>query len=67
VPEPEPATPLRSASVPALLPNRWKVEQSIGALTLSRLKSDYEALIHVAVATIRFASIIDYPSFRLDH
>jgi len=41
-----------------LLPKRWRVEQSIGALTISRrLKIDYETLIHVSAATIMFASI----------
>ncbi len=41
-----------------LLPKRWKVEQSIGALTVSRrLKIDHEALLHVSVATMLFASI----------
>lgn len=41
-----------------VLPKRWRVEQSIGALTISRrLKVDYETLIHVSAATILFASI----------
>ena|ERR1700759_543718 len=41
-----------------LLPKRWRVEQSIGALTISRrLKIDYESLIHVSAATMLFASI----------
>lgn len=41
-----------------LLPKRWRVEQSIGALTIARrLKVDYETLIHVSAATILFASI----------
>ena len=41
-----------------LLPKRWRVEQSIGALTGSRrLKLDYESLTHVSAATIFFASI----------
>lgn len=41
-----------------LLPKRWRVEQSIGALTISRrLKVDYETLTHVSAATILFASI----------
>lgn len=41
-----------------LLPKRWRVEQSIGALTISRrLKIDYETLTHVSAATILFASI----------
>ena len=41
-----------------LLPKRWRVEQTIGALTISRrLKVDYETLIHVSAATILFASI----------
>jgi len=41
-----------------LLPKRWKVEQSISALTISRrLKVDYETLIHVSAATMLFASI----------
>lgn len=41
-----------------LLPKRWRVEQSIGALTISRrLKVDSETLTHVSAATILFASI----------
>lgn len=41
-----------------LLPKRWRVEQSIGALTISRrLKLDYETLVHVSAASILFASI----------
>ena len=41
-----------------LLPKRWKVEQTIGALTiLRRLKLDYETLLHVSAAAILFASI----------
>ena len=41
-----------------LLPKRWRVEQSIGALTISRrLKLDYETLVHVSAAAILFASI----------
>ena len=41
-----------------LLPKRWRVEQSIGALTISRrLKVDYDTLIHVSAAAILFASI----------
>ena len=41
-----------------LLPKRWRVEQSIGALTTSRrLKVDYETLTHVSAGTILFASI----------
>lgn len=41
-----------------LLPKRWRVEQSIGALTISRrLKIDYETLIHVSAAAMLFASI----------
>jgi len=41
-----------------LLPKRWKVEQTIGALTTSRrLKIDYESLIHVSAAAMLFASI----------
>lgn len=41
-----------------LLPKRWKVEQSFGALTISRrLKTDYETLIHVSTAAVFFASI----------
>ena len=41
-----------------LLPKRWRVEQSFGALTISRrLKIDYETLFHVSAATIFFASI----------
>jgi putative transposase len=41
-----------------LLPKRWRVEQSIGALTISRrLKTDYESLIHVSAAAMLLASI----------
>ena len=41
-----------------LLPKRWRVEQSIGALTISRrLKIDYETLTHVSAATMLFASV----------
>ncbi|AVM72901.1 IS5 family transposase [Magnetospirillum gryphiswaldense] len=41
-----------------LLPKRWRVEQSIGALTISRrLKVDYDTLIHVSAAAMLFASI----------
>ncbi|SNT21663.1 transposase, IS4 family [Azospirillum sp. RU38E] len=41
-----------------LLPKRWRVEQSLGAMTISRrLKIDYETLIHVSVAAMIFASI----------
>ena len=41
-----------------LLPKRWRVEQSIGALTISRrLKIDYETLMQVSAATMLFASI----------
>ena len=41
-----------------LLPKRWRVEQSIGALTISRrLKIDYETLTHVSAAVMLFASI----------
>jgi len=41
-----------------LLPKRWRVEQSIGALTISRrLKTDYESLAHVSAAAMLFASI----------
>jgi putative transposase len=41
-----------------LLPKRWKVEQSIGALTISRrLKLDYDTLIHVSASAMLFASI----------
>ena len=41
-----------------LLPKRWRVEQSIGALTGSRrLKIDYETLPHVSAAAMLFASI----------
>ena len=41
-----------------LLPKRWRVEQSIGALTISRrLKLDYDSLIHVSAAAMLFASI----------
>ncbi len=41
-----------------LLPKRWRVEQSIGALTISRrLKVDHETLTHVSATIILFASI----------
>ena len=41
-----------------LLPKRWKVEQTIGALTISRrLKIDYETLLHVSAAAMLFTSI----------
>jgi len=41
-----------------LLPKRWRVEQSIGAMTISRrLKVDYDTLIHVSAAAMPFASI----------
>jgi len=41
-----------------LLPKRWRVEQTIGVLTISRrLKVDYEALVHVSAAAMMFASI----------
>lgn len=41
-----------------LLPRRWRVEQSIGALTIARrLKLDYETLLHVSAAAMLFASI----------
>ncbi len=41
-----------------LLPKRWRVEQTIGALTVSRrLKIDYETLPHVSAAAMLFASI----------
>ena len=41
-----------------LLPKRWRVEQSIGALTISRrLKTDYEMLIHISAAAMLFASV----------
>lgn len=41
-----------------LLPKRWRVEQSIGALTTSRrLKLDYDTLMHVSASAILFASI----------
>lgn len=41
-----------------LLPKRWRVEQSIGALTISRrLKIDYETLAHVSAAAMLSASI----------
>ena len=40
-----------------LLLKCWRVEQSIGALTISRrLKIDHETLVHVSAATILFAS-----------
>ena len=41
-----------------LLPKRWKVKQTIGALTGSRrLKLDYETLTNVSAAAMLFASI----------
>jgi putative transposase len=41
-----------------LLPKRWRIEQSIGALTVSRrLKLDDDTLIHIAAAAMFFASI----------
>ena len=41
-----------------LLPKRWRVEQSIGALTIARrLKVDYDTLLHVSAAAMLFASI----------
>jgi len=41
-----------------LLPKRWRVEQSVGALTMARrLKVDYETLAHVSAAAMLFASI----------
>jgi len=41
-----------------LLPKRWKVEQTLGVLNISRrLKVDYETLLHVSAAAIFFASI----------
>ena len=41
-----------------LLPKRWRVEQSIGALTISRrLKTDDETLTHVSAAMVLLASI----------
>ena len=41
-----------------LLPKRWRVEQSLGALTISRrLKVDYDTLLHVSAAAMLFASI----------
>jgi putative transposase len=41
-----------------LLPKRWRVEQAIGALTISRrLKIDYETMMTVSAATIVFASV----------
>lgn len=41
-----------------LLPKRWIVEQSIGALTIGRrLKLDYETLLHVSAAAMLFASV----------
>jgi putative transposase len=42
-----------------LLPKRWRIEQSIGALTVSRrLKLDYDTLLHISTAAMFFASII---------
>lgn len=41
-----------------LLPKRWRVERSLGALTIHRrLKVDYETLIHVSASAMLFASI----------
>ena len=41
-----------------LPPKRWRVEQNIGALTISRrLKTDYESLLHVSAVAMLFASI----------
>jgi transposase len=41
-----------------LLPKRWRVEQTIGALTGSRrLKLDHETLTHVSAAAMLFASV----------
>lgn len=41
-----------------LLPKRWRIEQSIGALTVSRrLKLDYDTLLHISAAAMLFASI----------
>jgi transposase len=41
-----------------LLPRRWKIEQTIGALTIHRrLKTDYESLMHISAAAMLFASI----------
>jgi putative transposase len=41
-----------------LPPTRWRVEQSIGALTGScRLELDYETLTHASAAAMSFASI----------
>ena len=46
-----------------LLPKRWKVEQSIGALTGSRrLKLDCETLTHVSTAALLFASATRLPA-----
>lgn len=41
-----------------LLPKRWRVEQSTGALTIARhLGVDYETLVHVSAAAMPFTSI----------
>ena len=41
-----------------LLPKRWRVEQSLGALTICRrLKVDYDTLPHVSAGAMLFASI----------
>ncbi len=41
-----------------LLSRRWKIEQTIGALTIHRrLKTDYESLMHISAAAMLFASI----------
>ncbi|ACL58299.1 IS5 family transposase [Methylobacterium nodulans] len=40
------------------LPKGWRIEQSIGALTVSRrLKLDYDTLLHISAAAMLFASI----------
>ena len=45
-----------------LLPKRWRVEQTIGALTIGRrLKIDYETLIHVSIAVMLFDFITRLP------
>lgn len=41
-----------------VLPKRWRVKQSIGALTILRgLKTDHGSLIHVSTAAMLFAAI----------
>ena len=54
-----------------LLPKQWRVEQSLGVLTISRrLELDYEILTHVSAAAMLLASITtsgNFPDFRPIH